>query len=196
MPWKEILRLEARARFVLAVKTAQDRFAWLCRHFGISRKTAYKWWQRYRAAGIKSLEDQSRRPQRWPGAYALFWKERLRRARQRYPSWGPKKLQRWLRKQYPHTRLVPAISTLGRWLRVLKLIGPRPRRARRGPCLDRAALTVPQAPNEVWTVDFKGWFRTGDGTRVEPLTVRDLYTHFTPSQNEEPPDFIGLQPRF
>jgi len=170
--------LEARARFVWAVKAAHESFACLCRQFGVSRKTGYKWWRRYRATGFKALEDRSRRPLRPAAAYAPSWQERLRRARHQHPRWGPKKLRHWLRQRHPQARRLPAVSTLARWLGRLKLIGPPSRRARRGPVLKPQGLTVAGAPNEVWTVDFKGWFRTGNGTRVEPLTVRDLHSRF------------------
>jgi len=178
LPWKETHLLEARARFVWAVKAAHESFAGLCRQFGISRKTGCKWWQRGRATGLKALEDRSRRPLRPPAACAPGWQERLRRARQQPPHWGPKKLRRWLGQRHPQARRLPAVSTLARWLGRLKLIGPPSRRARRGPVLKPLALTKARAANEVWTVDFKGWFRTGNGTRVEPLTVRDLHSRF------------------
>jgi putative transposase len=176
MPWKETHLLEARARFVWAVKAAHESFACLCRQFGISRKTGYKWWRRYRHLGLKALEDQSRRPRQLPAAYAPRWPERLRRARHQHPHWGAKKLRFWLRQRHPQARRLPAVSTLARWLCRLKLIGPPSRRARRGPILRSPKLTVARAPNDVWTVDFKGWFRPGNRTRVEPLTVRDLHS--------------------
>lgn len=178
MPWKETQLLEARARFVWAVKAAHESFAGLCRQFGLSRKTGCKWWQRGRATGLKALEDRSRRPLRPPAACASGWQERLRRARQQPPHWGPKKLRRWLGQRHPPVRRFPAVSTLARWLGRLKLMGPPSRRARRGPVLKPQALTQARAANEVWTVDFKGWFRTGNGTRVEPLTVRDWHSRF------------------
>lgn len=178
MPWKETHLLEARAQFVWAVKAAHESFACLCRQFGISRKTGYKWWQRYRVTGLKALEDRPRRPLRPPNAYAPIWQEWLRRARQQHPRWGPKKLWCWLGQRHPQARRLPSVSTLARWLGLLKLTRSPSRRAQRGPVLKPQKLTQARTPNEVWTVDFKGWFRTGNGTRVEPLTVRDLYSRF------------------
>lgn len=177
MPWKQTLLLEARTRFVLAVKAALDSFTALCGEFGISRQAGYKWWRRYRQGGIKALDDRSRRPHRLAGQYAGVWKQRLRTGRLRHPRWGPKKLRRSLQQAYPG-KTVPATSTLARWLSELKLIGRRARRARRGPTAPHIAFTLPQQPNDVWTVDFKGWYRTGDGTRCEPLTVRDRYSRY------------------
>lgn len=178
MPWKEIGLLEARVQFVWAAKAARVSFACLCQEFGISRKTGYKWWRRYRRFGLKALENGSRRPQRRPQAYAGVWLKRLQRARERHPRWGAKKLRVCLLQDYPRVQKLPAVSTLARWLHQLKLTRPSPRRRRRGPVLLAPVFTAASAPNEVWTVDFKGWFRTGNGVRVEPLTVRDLYSRF------------------
>jgi len=178
MPWNEIVVLEARTKFVLAAKVGAAAFASLCRQFGISRKTGYKWRKRYGAGGVGGLAEASRAPRRRPRDHRPWWREALRGARKARPHWGPKKLRRVLQKAHPKARTVPAVSTLGRWLRELDLVGRRRRRARRGPVLAGAKLTVPQAPNHVWTVDFKGWFRTGEGRRCEPLTVRDLQSRF------------------
>jgi len=174
MPWKETQLLEARARFVWAVKAAHESFAGLCRQFGLSRKTGCKWWQRGRATGLKALEDRSRRPLRPPAACAPGWQERLRRARQQPPHWGPKKLRRWLGQRHPPARRFPAVSTLARWLGRLKLMGPPSRRARRGPVLKPQALTQARAANEVWTVGLQGLVshrqrhagRAADGARL------------------------------
>jgi len=178
MPWKETDLLETRTRFVWAVKAAYEPFACLCRQFAISRKTGYKWWRRYCQGGARRLQDISRRPHRRPKAYELFWKQRLSNTRHQHRYWGAKKLRCWLRQHYPKSQPIPAVSTLARWLKQLKLIGPRPRRSKHGPRVQAQSLSQAQSPNEVWTVDFKGWFRTADGTRVEPLTVRDLYSRF------------------
>jgi transposase InsO family protein len=82
-----------------------------------------------------------------------------------------------LRKEYPRGQ-APAARTIGKWLKRLKLNRPGRRRSWRGPHLSRRKLTVATRSNHVWTVDFKGWFRTQDGQRVEPLTVRDLFGRY------------------
>ncbi len=190
MPWKEVLVSEARARFVFACREKRESFASLCRGFGISRKSGYKWLKRYRQGGVRALEDASRRPRYCAKAHRCFWRERLRRARKARPSWGPKKLRALLQRTFPGARRVPAVSTLGLWLAQSNLTGKRRRRARPGPVLPWRGLRVARHCNELWSVDFKGWFRTGDGRRCEPLTVRDVHSRFVlavvllPNQSE------------
>jgi putative transposase len=178
MPWKELLVSEARARFVLACREKGESFASLCRQFGISRKSGYKWLKRYREGGVRALGDASRRPHYCAKAYRCFWRERLCRVRKAHPDWGPKKLQWLLRKTFPGSKRIPAVSTLGLWLAQSNLVGKRKRRARPGPVLPWKALRVARQCNDVWSMDFKGWFRTGDGRRCEPLTVRDVHSRF------------------
>ena len=178
MPWKKFLVSEARVQFVLAAKNKNESFASVCGRFGISRKTGYKWWQRYRAGGVKALVDGSRRPRRRGKMHDFCWRMRLRKVRQERPRWGAKKLRRLLQRAFPQARRIPAVSTLGRWLVELHLVKKRRRRARRGPLLPWRGVQAPTGCNQVWTIDFKGWFRTGDGRRCEPLTVRDLFSRF------------------
>lgn len=178
MPWKKMLVLEARTEFVLAVKAGGGSFASRCRDFGISRKTGYKWWKRYRSSGAKALAERSREPRRRAREHPRWWREALRKARKAAPKWGAKKLRWVLERSHGKGRAIPGVSTLARWLREMHLVGGQHRRARRGPVLKCAPLTIPQHCNEVWTIDFKGWFRTGDGRRCDPLTVRDLHSRF------------------
>lgn len=165
-------------QFVVACKNATESFASICRRFGVSRKSGYKWWKRYRVGGIKALADASRRPRRPGKKYPFGWRERLRKTRRKFPHYGAKKLRWVLAKAFPHEKRIPAVSTLGRWLLAFDLCKKRKRRARRGPVLPGREVHAPKSPNEVWTVDFKGWFRTGDGKRCEPLTVRDLFSRY------------------
>lgn len=169
--------LEARERFVRMALRGGPSVAQLCRQFGISRKTGFKWLARFREQGGPGLNDHSRRPKHWPHRTAKRWLEAIGQIRQQHPSWGGKKIHARLRAKHPRTRL-PKVRTITAWLARLNLVRPRRLAARRGPRLPRAALTLPQAPNQVWTVDFKGWFRTRDGQRVDPLTVRDLFSRY------------------
>lgn len=165
-----------KQQFCQEVSSARTSFAAVCRAFRISRQTGYKWWRRYQTSGVCALAEQSRRPHRCPFQLRPHWIERIRQTRLRFPRWGPKKIHAWLRGGFPRTRR-PAVSSIGRVLRRLRLSHPRPRRLR-GPVRNWPPFRMARRPNEVWTVDFKGWFRTADGRRCEPLTVRDLYSRY------------------
>jgi transposase InsO family protein len=177
MPWKTSSLLEARQRFIHAAVRGLKSVAQLCREARISRKTGFKWLHRFRTAGGPGLRDRSRRPKRSPQRTAARWLKGLTQLRRKHPRWGGKKIHARLRHQHPRAHL-PKPRTITDWLRRLGLTRRRRTRARHGPQLPRPALTIPKAPNEVWTVDFKGWFRTRDGQRVNPLTVRDLFSRF------------------
>lgn len=132
---------------------------------------------RFRHRGREGLQNRSRRPHRSPRQMAPRWRQALRQLRRRHPTWGPRKLHARLRHLHPRLHL-PGPRTLARWLHRLALVPQRPRAQRQGPQLPPPKRRIARAPNDVWTLDFKGWFRTGDGTRVEPLTVRDLKSRF------------------
>lgn len=159
------------------------------RIFGVSRKTAYKWQERFLAEGAKGLRTRSRRPQRMPRILKSKWIKRIRRLRQQHPTWGPKKLRAWFERAGWHP---PAVRTIGRWLSRLKLVNSRRRRPRKACMVNHPRLTLARRPNQVWTTDFKGWFRTGNGERCEPLTVRDAFSRYgllaavLPSQHVAP----------
>lgn len=176
MPTRNHLTSEQKIQFCQEVSQRQASFAAVCRAYRITRQTGYKWWRRYRARGAAALVEQSRRPRRCPFQLRPHWIERIRQTRHRFPRWGSKKLHAWLRREFPRTRM-PAVSSIGRVLRRLHLSHPRPRRPR-GPVCTWPPFRTARRPNEVWTVDFKGWFRTTDGVRCEPLTVRDLYSRY------------------
>jgi len=166
-----------RERFALAALRAQTSFTELCHHYQIVRSTGYKWLHRFRRQGRTGLGDRSRRPQHSPRQLAPYWRRALRQLRRCHPTWGPRKLRARLRSLHPRRHL-PAARTLGRWLHRMELIPMGRRHQHSGPRLPPLQRTRPWAANDVWTVDFKGWFRTGDGTRVEPLTVRDFKSRF------------------
>lgn len=188
MPWKISSLTGQRLRFVMAAVKRLHPLPQLCRQFHISRKTAYKWLARFYRGGFGALRDRSRRPHRSPRRLAPRWVKAISQWRRRHRRWGGKKIWAALRRQHPRTAL-PSISTITRWIRRLGLTQRR-RSARPGPRLPYIGLTTPQAANAVWTVDFKGWFRTLDSRRVEPLTVRDLFSRYVlviwllPNQSE------------
>jgi putative transposase len=177
MPWKTRSLLEARQRFIQAALRRVQSIAQVCRDFGISQKTGFKWLQRFRSLGGPGLRDQSRAPKHSPNRTPARWVKAIAQLRRQHPRWGAKKIYVQLKRQHPRA-LLPTVRTTTRWLQRLHLVPRRRIWARNGPRLVCPPLTIPQAPNDVWTVDFKGWFRTRDGQRVDPLTVRDLFSRF------------------
>lgn len=176
MAWKETVVLEERMRFVLACRAVPcDAMAVLCRRFGVSRRTGYKWLERYEGQGPSGLEDQSRAPHTHPRAAGALLVERVVAARRAHPTWGPRKLLAILQREDPAASW-PAASTIGGILQRQGLSVPRVRRARPGPGANPLGPCL--APNRVWCADFKGWFRTGDGRRCDPLTVMDGHSRY------------------
>jgi len=179
MPWKidEIGRPhQQRWRFVRAVLRRRESFAACCRRFGFSRPTGYKYWRRFLAQGRAGLEPHQRGPRRLMARWAR-WRRLVLGLRRRRPTWGARKL-RWLLRQHHPGVTLPSARTLSRWLRTAGLVTRRRQRTRRGPSLPALPRTLARQPNDVGTIDFKGWFRTGDSRRVEALTVRDLASRY------------------
>jgi putative transposase len=177
MPWKTTSVTEQRWRLVHLALRAKRGLAELCRRCGISRKTAYKWMARFKARGRSGLGDQSRAAHGVSNRPTSVWLSRIRRVKRQHPRWGAAKI-RWVLERRFGRPGRPSEAAVGRWLQRWGLTRKRRRHGLKGPSLIRAELTQAQAPNEVWTVDFKGWFKTGDGCKVEPLTVRDLATRY------------------
>ena len=147
----------------------------LCADYGISRKTGYKWLGRYRALGPEGLVDRSRAPRRHGRSMAPEVADAIVALRRERPHWGPRKLRAVLMRDRPDIAW-PAASTMGDLLRAEGLVGSRRRRRRLA--APGRALRPAEGPNEVWCIDFKGWFRTGDGARCDPLTVTDAYSRY------------------
>jgi putative transposase len=174
MPWKETCAMDERQDFVRAVLRQEASVSELCRHWGISRKTGYKWLERYEKMGCSGLTDGSHAPRNCPHRLDDALIEGVLDLRAVHPSWGPKKLRAWLLQHRP-SLIWPAASTIGELLRVRGLSVPRRRRLRVPPGAPFGTVT---SANEVWTVDFKGWFRTGDGVRCDPLTLQDAHSRY------------------
>lgn len=147
----------------------------LAARYAISRKTAYKWIDRYGTDPETGLVERSRAPKVHGRARPEALRASVLALRRQYPHWGPKKLRAVLHDREPESAW-PAASTMGDWLQAAGLSEPR-RRTRHVTPLTQP-LAAAQAPNDVWTADFKGWFRTGDGTRCDPLTVADACSRF------------------
>jgi len=175
MPWQEESLMSLRRQFIQDAQRRTTPIVELCAAYGISRKTGYKWLARYEAGGFPALADQSRRPRTAPTAAVPDLVQHLLDARAHHPTWGPRKLLRLVRRQQP-TAPWPARSTLARYLKRAGLVVP-PRRVRRPGHAGRPQAPM-DAPNAVWTADFKGQFRLGDGTLCYPLTVADGYSRF------------------
>lgn len=175
MPWRKLLPMDQRRQFVTDAADYAGSFTELCAAYGVSRKTGYKWVARAVASGLASLEELSRRPHACPSATPPELIAALCEARHRHPTWGPRKLLKILRDRYP-SRAWPARSTAAELLRRQGLVIPRRRRRRLGhPGRPHTPMT---APNEIWTADFKGQFRTRDGRYCYPLTVADGYSRY------------------
>jgi transposase InsO family protein len=188
MPWKLAFLEDQRVQFIVEAIYGTSSITDLCRTFGISRKTAYKWLDRYEREGAAGLIDRSRAAHTHPNAMAPATADRLIALRRKHPTWGPRKLLAWLAQREPDLEL-PAASTVGDLLKRLHLVRARRFRPR------VPAMTAPfgacGSPNDVWCADFKGWFRVGDGTRCDPLTLTDAYSRYllrcdaVPSTREE-----------
>lgn len=175
MPWSTSVET-SRVKFIADLSSYQYAMAELCEKHGISRKTGYKWAERFAREGVEGLKDRSRAPKHHPHQMAGEVKDRLLELRQKHPSWGPRKLLAWLEKHEPD-QVWPAASTVGDLLRRSGLV----QAGRRPPIRLRQRVSVRTeagGPNEVWTGDFKGEFRTGDGRLCFPLTVMDGFSRF------------------
>lgn len=175
MSWRETCIMDERLCFVASCLAGEESVSALCGHFGISRKTGHKWLARYRSDGPAGLEDRSRAPQTNPRELAAEVVEAVVSVRYRHPSWGPRKVKAWLEDHRPETAW-PAASTIGGVFDRAGLTRPRVRRRRAVP--QSVPLAACRAANDLWCADFKGWFLTGDGIQVEPLTVSDGHSRF------------------
>jgi putative transposase len=165
----------------------------LAARYGISRKTGYKWVDRYTADREHGLAERSRAPKVHGRAMADEVRDAVIALRRSHPHWGPKKLRAVLEARIPEHGW-PAASTLGDLLRRRGLSQPR-RRPRYVVPLSQP-LAAAQAPNDVWTADFKGWFRTADGMRCDPLTIVDACSRFVFCCRIVPPHESGVRPWF
>jgi putative transposase len=175
MPWQGVSPVDLRLRFITEYLTESYSMTELAAAYHISRKTAYYWVRQYQREGPGRLAGASRRPHQMPRATSPEIVERLVAARQRHPTWGAGKLRDWLMRRAPDTTW-PCRDTIHTILTRAGAI--RHRRRRRGGIAPPPHLTIPRAPNHVWTVDFKGQFCTGDGVRCYPFTLRDGYSRY------------------
>jgi transposase InsO family protein len=176
MPWREMLPMDQRIQFVGEFRSGFFTMTELAAHYGVSRKTGYKWVERYEAHGVAGLTDRSRRPHASPRATEPTLVQVLVRVRKRHPRWGAKKLLGVVRREAP-TAAWPTRSTVCDLLSRAGLVPPRTRRARHPVPLPPSLAPIVRA-NGTWTTDFKGEFRTGDGIYCYPLTLRDGWSRY------------------
>lgn len=173
MPWRECNRMDERLRFVARLLEG-EKMTVVCREFGISRKTGYKIFDRYKNDGLKGLEDRSRSPYRHPNKLPFQVEKSILRIKQEHASWGAPKIRDKLIKEFP-TFKPPATSTIHE---VLDRHGLVKRRKRRRYKAEGTDLSDPQSPNALWCADYKGEFRLGNGKYCYPLTITDYRTRY------------------
>lgn len=179
MPWRRVDAMSERMRFVQDARQRLVTFTELCALYGISRVTGYKWLARANASGLDFLQELSRRPHSCPHTTPPALAARLLEARRHHPTWGPRKLLALVRRQDRRRGADfawPARSTVAELLRRNGLTAPRRRPAARGH--PGRPLTPMAAPNVIWTADYKGQFRLGDGRYCFPLTVQDGFSRY------------------
>jgi transposase InsO family protein len=177
MPWLETDPMDQRLRFLEDVRLARLSMTELCAHYQISRKTGYKWIDRAAEEGRRGLADRSRAPHHCPHKMSAELATLLCEFRIKHDDWGARKLLKVLKGRHPRRRDWPAASTVAD-LFSREGLARRPRRRRPRPDHPGAPAIHTAAPNDLWTADFKGEFRTGDGIYCYPLTIADLHARY------------------
>lgn len=175
MPWSETTTMDAKVAFIRDWQSQKFEVTALCAMYGVSRKTAYKWIERYMSEGPDGLWDRSHAPKHAPNRTSAEVEQAIVQQRLRHPSWGPKKLIWTLEKWQPRLEL-PSRTTVAEILKRNGLVLAK-RRPRPVGHPGRPNMTVSR-PNDSWSMDFKGQFRTGDGRYMYPLTVTDNHSRY------------------
>ena len=175
MAWKETSVMDERMKMISDYLRDEYCLSELAEQYGVSRKTVYKWIGRYEAGGGGALIDQSRAPRRHPNAVDGEVERELLQLKARHSLWGAPKLRCKLMAIVGATRC-PAESTVSEILRRHGL--SRTAKRRRGAVPSQTPFGNCQAANAVWCADFKGWFRTGEGSKCTPLTISDGHSRY------------------
>ncbi|HXG81570.1 MAG TPA: IS481 family transposase [Sphingomicrobium sp.] len=191
MPFKETCVEEETMRFIAACLKNEANMTQRCEEFGISRQWGYELVKRFRARGPAGLVPLSCAPHRHGRAMPAAVAAAILRLRCEWPTWGPKKLRAVLAARHPGVDW-PAHSTIGDLLRREGLSQPRKNRPRAVPASEPFAPV--RAPNDLWCIDFKGWFRTRDGQRCDPLTLTDADSRFLLACRIVEPTAEGVHP--
>ena len=174
MPWRECSVMEERLRFVARILDGEG-MSEVCRSFGISRKTGYKIFNRYKELGLEALSDRSRRPVRYANQLPVQVERLIVACKREKPHWGARKIRERLVRQLAGDVRIPAKSTVHAVLDRHGLV--RQARIRRNKAAG-TPLSDGQNPNDLWCTDFKGEFRLGNGRYCHPLTVTDHASRF------------------
>jgi putative transposase len=175
VPWKDSTPMRERSVFIRAWEAEVFTMTELCEHFGVSRKTGYKWLKRFEEEGLDGVSDRSRAPRSCPHRTPPEVEAEIIRVRKKHNRWGPKKIIDTLQKIDPE-RDWPAVSTAGAVLKRAGLVKKR-KRHRRWRHPGHPTLKA-DWPNELMTIDFKGEFRLGDTSVCYPLTIQDRFSRY------------------
>lgn len=177
MPWEEKNVLDARKEFTQRALTEKIPFTELCSEYGISTKTGYKWKNRFLSEGYNGLSDQSRCPKSSPSQLSEDVIIRIIKLKLAHPTWGPKKILQLYEDAYRYEK-APGLSSVGRVLDKAGLVEKKRVRRVQPETNSFRKLYKAEAPNDVWTVDFKGWWFTTNKEKCLPLTIRDEYSRY------------------
>jgi len=193
LPWKETCAMDERLQLVTLFQKGSYTVAELAQWFQVSRKTAYKWVGRFAQEGATGLQERSRAPQGHPNATPMRVVQAVLQAKIAHPTWGPAKLQPPMGSSPEVAAAWPASSTRGSILARHGLVAPRRRRRRVTPWSQ--PFRRADAPNALWCADFKGWVRTADGSRCDPLTISDAFSRMLLCCEIVPrPDYAHVRP--
>src|SRR5271156_1896596 len=175
MPWKESRIVDQRLQFLSSYQNEEMSVSDLCREFGVSRQTGYRWINRYKEVGPEGLLNRSSKPNGCSHATTEAIENEIFALRSKHPSWGARKLKARLEMLDPDVNW-PAASTFGNILRRAGLTSPKRRKRRTTPYSEPFSEVT--APNQLWCMDFKGYFATGDGSRCDPFTITDAHSRY------------------
>lgn len=173
MPWKESVIVDERMKFIGRLLEG-EKMAPLCREFGISRKTGYKFWERYQRIGLQGIGDRTRRPVRYANQLPMQLEREIIRIKREKPSWGAPKIREILRRKYPEVK-TPAKSTIHCILDRRGLVKRQKKRRFRA---EGTSLCLTNMPNDLWCADYKGEFMLASKNYCYPLTVTDFSSRY------------------
>lgn len=190
MPFRESRPVEERIALFREYESGAFSVVELCTRYGISRETFYVWKRRRASGEARWFDELSRAPEHCPHTSARETIAAIVAMRARYPRFGPKKIKARLALDHPGVAW-PAASTIGGILAREGLIAPRG--LRRKPIGQGEIVAGADVPNGEWAMDFKGWFRTADGDRIDPLTVSDTASRYLLEVRITPPTHDGVK---